>query len=103
MKQYYFKFDGFFDENQVKKVLEKDHIVKNITLKRKVQYGRSNGMGEVEPTGEYGFEDMTIEVAILKNTPDVVITEENYGDYQSSAVFHRMFIKKLFEIVTREL
>jgi hypothetical protein len=103
MKQYYFKLDGFLDEDQVKKVLEKDHIVKDVTWKRKIQYGYYSGMGSIEPTGEYGFEDMTREVAIPKSTPDLVINEENYGDYLSGVVFDRIFLKKLFEIVTREI
>lgn len=102
MKQYYFKLDGFIDADQVKKVLEKDHIVKDATFKTKFQYAESNGMG-LEPTGEFGYEDRTREVAIPKSTPDVVITEDNYGDYLSNLIFDKIFMKKLFEIVTREL
>ena len=102
MKQYYFKLDGFLDEDQVRKVLEKDHIVKDATFKTKFQYAESNGMG-LEPTGEFGYENTTREVAIPKSTPDVVITEENYGEYLSNVVFDKLFMKKLFEMVIREI
>jgi hypothetical protein len=46
---------------------------------------------------------MTREVAIPKSTPDLVITEDNYGDYQSGMIFDRIFMKKLVEIVIKEL
>jgi hypothetical protein len=102
MKQYYFKLDGFIDADLVNKVLSKDHIVKDATFKTKFQYAESNGMG-LEPTGEFGYENTTREVAIPKSTPDLVIDAENYGDYLSNVVFDKIFMKKLFEIVIREL
>jgi hypothetical protein len=103
MSKQYFKLETFIDIDLMNKVLAKDHIVKDATWKRRVQYGYHSGMGSIEPTGEYGYEDMTREVAIPKSTPDVVITEENYGDYLSGVVFDRIFMDKLIEIVTREL
>ena len=102
MKEYYLKLDGFIDADLVKKALEKDHIVKDATFKTKFQYAESNGMG-LEPTGEFGYENTTREVAIPKSTPNLVITEDNYGDYLSGVVFDRIFMKKLVEIVTKEL
>lgn len=98
----YIRLETWIDGDLVNKVLSKDHIVKEVTFKRKVYYAESNGMG-LEPTGETGFEDMTREVAIPKNSPDVVITEENYGSYLSGVVFDKIFMKKLVEIVTKEL
>jgi len=102
MKKQYFKLEGFIDADLVSKILLKDHIVKNATFKTKFQYAESNGMG-LEPTGEFGHEDTTREVAIPKSTPDLIITAKNYGDHLSDRVFDEIFMNKLFEIVTREL
>lgn len=102
MSKQYFKLETFIDIDLMNKILEKDHIVKDVTWKTKFQWAESNGMG-LEPTGEFGYEDTTREVAIPKSTPDLVITAENYGDYLSGVVFDRIFMDKLIEIVTKEL
>lgn len=99
----YIKLETFVSDDLVKKVLSKNHIVKNVTFKRKVHYGMSDGMGGFEPTGRTGTEDMTREVAIPKDNPDLVITEENYGEYQAEKVFEEIFMDKLVEIVVNQL
>ena len=96
------KLETFIDNDLVNKVLSKDHIVKKVTFKTKFQWAESNGMG-LEPTGEFGCKDTTRKVAIPKNTPDLIITENNYGDYLSGVVFDKIFMKKLVEIVTKKL
>ena len=101
MNSYYLELKGFVDAELVNKVLSLDHIVKDVTFKTKFQYAESNGMG-LEPTGVFGFEDTTREVAIPKSTPDLVITAENYGDYLSNVVFKKIFMKKLIELVINE-
>jgi hypothetical protein len=101
MNSYYLELKGFVDAELVNKLLSVDHIVKDVTFKTKFQYAESNGMG-LEPTGVFGFEDTTREVAIPKSTPDLVITAENYGDYLSNVVFKKIFMKKLIELVINE-
>ena len=98
------KLETFIDVDLVKEILSKDYIVKEVTFKRKVHYANSDGFGgfDVESAVD-GAEDMTREVAIPKSTPDLVITEDNYGDYQSGMIFDKIFMNKLVEIVTKEL
>jgi hypothetical protein len=104
MKQQYMKLETFIDVDLVNKVLLKDHIVKKVTFKHKVRYAECDGFGGFDmDTVKDGSEPMTREVAIPKSTPDLVITEDNYGDYQSGMIFDRIFMKKLVEIVTKEL
>jgi hypothetical protein len=104
MKQQYMKLETFIDVDLVNKVLSKDHIVKEVTFKNKVRYANSDGFGGFDADSAVdGTEDMTREVAIPKSTPNLVIDEKIYGKYQSGVVFDNIFMKKLVEIVTKEL
>jgi hypothetical protein len=104
MKKQFMKLETFIDCDLVNKVLSKDHIVKNVTFKQKVRYANSDGFGGFDAESAVdGTEDMTREVAIPKSNPYLIITENNYGEYQSGVVFDKIFMKKLVEIVTKEL
>ena len=98
------KLETFIDVDLVNKILLKDYIVKEVTFKHKVRYADSDGCGGFDMnTAVDGTEDMTREVAIPRSTPNLVITEDNYGEYQSGAIFNEIFMNKLVEIVTKEL
>jgi hypothetical protein len=100
----YLQCNCFVDDKLVKEVLSKNHIVKIVSFSHKVRYANSDVFGIFDmETLEDGTEIMTREVAIPKSTPDLVITEDNYGEYQAGKVFDDIFMRRLVEIVISSL
>jgi hypothetical protein len=101
MAKGYYKLDGFIEEEDVEKFLSETHIIKDVSVKFKVQYADMHPGGEIIPTGKYTMESRTFRVAIPKETPDLEITEENYGDYYVGVVFKQTIFKRLINLLTQ--
>jgi hypothetical protein len=94
------EFKGFADNELVEEFLSRDFIVKDATFDVRVEYVDMHPGGEVMRTGNYTSRKETRRVAIPKETPDLEITEQNYGDYLIEGVFSQLAFKRLIAMLT---
>lgn len=101
MAKEYYNLDGFIEEKDVEKFLSETHIVKDVSVDFRVQYGDMHPGGEIIPTGEYTTQPRIFRVAIPKETPDIKITYKNYDEYFVGVVFKEIIFKKLINLLTQ--
>jgi hypothetical protein len=97
----YYKLDGFIEEEDVEKFLSENYIIKDVSVDFKVQYADMHPGGEIIPTGRYTTEARIFRVAISKETPDLKITDKNYGDYLIGVIFKKNIFQKLINLLTQ--
>lgn len=97
---YFLDLKDYVDDQIVENFLTRQgYIVKDVPVTFRVQYARSNGMG-LEPTGEWTTETRNYRLAIPEETPDIEITQENFGYYLAGATFQKIVFQKIILLAT---